>query len=264
MPTTRTHAIVRVSAACALTLTLGSAVTGNALASHESPSSAAPITTNTGATTPARPLPALLNAVTETIQGTRAASGACTYKSSLRLAPGEMAIREDELAVDPATCKVTVRRGTPADAPTAKRSTGGVGTAAIVGHSAGYNRSWVTDPVGATVNEVRTNVDWRWDGTSVGQATCWSSYWWLWESGWKKINDNQSCQYEAGQSRVHGSSFAHYLNDKFCAFVDTRVEYDRNHVWGHANGAITGDFNVRIWGGCSSWLSRHRQVVRTL
>lgn len=264
MPLFRIHSI-RLSAACALTLTLGAAVAASALASDESPRSAGPITTNTGDRAGTDiPLPALLNASIETIQGTRVAPGACKYTSSLRLAPDQTAVREDTLRMDPATCRMTVRRGTPADAPEAKRSTSEAGTAAIVGHSAGYFMTWLTDPPGWTVNSVRNDVDWRWDGTHVAQGTCGARYTWLGSSGWQKIADSHSCLYEAGQSQLHGSSFAHYLNRVFCAGIDTRAEYNRNNVYGMANGWLRGDSSVVAWGGCTSLLTARKELRRTL
>lgn len=263
MLTTRTR-IARLSTACALTLTLGAVTVGPALASHDSWGGSAPPTATSAEDDAGSSRPALLDADTATVQGRRMASGACKYKSSLSLAPDQMAVGQETIGVDDATCTMKVRRGTPADAPTAPTSADGVGTTAIVGHSAGYFKSFTEDPVFIDVNAVRNDVNWFWDGSRVAQMTCDKSFGLFAPTGWVLVASNTFCRYENNQTQSHSSSFAQFRNVPFCWPNTTETVYDRNNVYGMANGWLRGDSSVVNRGGCTNLLSTYSELRRTL
>jgi hypothetical protein len=234
----------------------------------------------------------LLNPVTATIKGERVAPGVCKYTSTLQLAPGEQAVQEDSIAIDDASCTMTVLRGTPADAKqvdgttqaegapagwsekeggaaaktasTAQGSDSVTANAAAAVHSAGYYKSYYEDPVGIDVNSVRNNVDWYWNGSYVYNGYCSYHYGWYSTSGWGLKENNFFCRYEDSQARVRSSSYAHFKNGIFCAFIDTHTYYDRNNAIGRRDGYLIGRVNAYKSGGCTGLLSFHTQLRRTL
>jgi hypothetical protein len=238
----------------------------------------------------------LVNAVTATVKGERVAPGTCKYSSSLQLAPGEQAIREDSIAFDDASCTMTVVRGTPADpsqpegapdattaesdpaawsykeggaAATGASSAPGVDsasatTALAAVHSAGYHKSYYEDPVGIDVNSVRNNVNWYWNGSYVYNGYCSYHYGWYSTSGWGLKENNFFCRYENSQTQVRSSSYVHFKNGIFCAFIDTHTYYDRNNAYGKYNGYLVGTVSAYKQGGCTGLLSFHHFLKRTL
>jgi len=231
--------------------------------------------------------PALRNSVTATLKGERVAPGACEYTSRLKLAPGEQAIREEEVASDPANCTMTVRRGTPADAiqsdsaePRSSRKEGGAAatagpsgrspdsaadqTAAAAVRSAGYYKSYFEDPVGIDVNSVRNSVDWYWNGSYVYNGYCRYNYGWYSPSGWGLKENNFFCRYENSQTQVRSSSYVHFKNGVFCFPLDTHTYYERNNAYGKYNGYLVGQVNWRKTGGCTGLLRFRTELRRTL
>jgi hypothetical protein len=57
-------------------------------------------------------------------------------------------------------------------------------------HSAGYSKTWLTDPCPApciVVNSVQNSIDWYWDGPYLTPGmveTCTARYEWAWQTGW--------------------------------------------------------------------------------
>jgi hypothetical protein len=228
--------------------------------------------------------PPLLNPITLDVKGKKVGN-VCEYSSSLELAPGQIAIREDSVLFDDATCTMRVQRGVPADIGTGPVDAGPAGqeggaaadgAAAAPGrslagvkrvaatHSAGYYKSYFEDPVGIDVNSVRNNVDWYWNGSYVYNGYCSYHYGWYSTSGWGLHENNFFCRYENSQTQVRSSSYAHFKNGIFCAFIDTHTYYDRNNAYGKYNGYLTGHVNWRKEGGCTGLLSFHAHLQRTL
>jgi hypothetical protein len=223
--------------------------------------------------------PPLVNPLTLDIQGQRIAPDNCRFTSALELAPGQPAVREDVIAVDDATCTMRVQRGVPADlaepAPepgTSQQSGRAVAqerfafarTRALATHSHGYHKSYYEDPVQLDVNSVRNDVDWYWNGSWVSSASCSYHYGWLSGSGWGLKENNFFCRYENSQTQVRSSSYAHFKNGIFCAFIDTHTYYDRNNAYGKYNGYLVGTVSASKSGGCTALLSFHHLLRRTL
>ncbi len=89
-------------------------------------------------------------------------------------------------------------------------------------------------------------------------------YGWYSTSGWGLKENNFFCRYENSQTQVRSSSYAHFKNGIFCAFIDTHTYYDRNNAYGKANGYLVGTVNAYKKGGCTGLLSFHTQLRRTL
>jgi hypothetical protein len=222
--------------------------------------------------------PPLINPTTHDIQGTRVTPNECAYSLTLTLAPGQRAVREDAVAENQTTCTMRVQRGVPADLTEAPEesgmsvasfsatptevSGGPIGTLAV--HSKGYHKSYYEDPVGIDVNSVRNNVDWVWNGSRVSNGLCEAHYGWFAGSGWGLHENNFFCRYESSQTQLRSSSFAHFKNGIFCAFIDTHTYYERNNAYGRANGDLVGTVNARKSGGCTGLLSFHHFLRRTL
>jgi hypothetical protein len=64
-------------------------------------------------------------------------------------------------------------------------------------------------------------------------------------------------------SQSESSSYVHFRNNIFCAFVDTHTYYDRNYVFGKPNGSLAWQWNTRKSGGCTSLLSFHHIAAYT-
>jgi hypothetical protein len=223
--------------------------------------------------------PPLVDPLTLDIQGQRVGPDRCQYTSTLELAPGEPAVREDVITVDDASCTMRVQRGVPADlaeaAPepgmseqsgsaVAKERGAFVRARTLATHSHGYHKSYYEDPVQLDVNSVRNDVDWTWNGSSVSGGSCSYHYGWLSGSGWGLKENNFFCRYENSQTQVRSSSYAHFKNGIFCAFIDTHTYYDRNNAYGKSNGNLVGTISASKSGGCTGLLSFHHLLRRTL
>jgi hypothetical protein len=231
-----------------------------------------------GGQTPATKSPPLVNPLTLDIQGDRVSPDACEYTLTLELAPGQTAVREDVVVDDDKTCTMRVQRGVPADlteAPEEEGMSGQSGWATATGgavdqigplavHSKGYHKSYFEDPPGIDVNSVRNDVDWVWNGSRVSNGICAYHYGWFSASGWGLHENNFFCRYESSQTQLRSSSYAHFKNGIFCAFIDTHTYYERNNAYGKANGNLVGTVNWRKTGGCTGLLSFHHFLRRTL
>ena len=215
--------------------------------------------------------------------GKQTASGDCTFTSTLELAPDEDVIQEDTIAVDDVGCTALVVRGKPKEdkpekadrhksgsaKPDKETEAAGPGGARALArsaatHSAGYYKSWFEDPPGIDVNSVRNNVNWYWNGSYVYSGTCSYNYGWFSASGWGLKENDFLCQYQNSQTQLRSSSYAHFKNGIFCAFIDTHTYYERNNAYGKYNGVLSGQVNWRKTGGCTGLLSFHTQLRRTL
>jgi hypothetical protein len=225
----------------------------------------------------------LVNPTLLQLVGKRTSSGGCAFTSTLELAPGEDVIQEDTVAVDEKGCTALVVRGKPiadkpekadrkksggakADEATAERASAGERGLAVslATHSKGYYQSWFEDPPGIDVNSVRNDVDWYWNGSYVYNGYCSYSYGWFSASGWGLKENDFFCRYENSQTQLRSSSYVHFKNGIFCAFIDTHTYYERNNAYGKFNGYLSGQVNWRKTGGCTGLLSFHTQLRRTL
>jgi len=120
------------------------------------------------------------------------------------------------------------------------------------------------DPPGIDVNSVRNDVDWYWNGSYVYNGYCSYSYGWFSASGWGLKENDFFCRYENSQTQLRSSSYVHFKNGIFCAFIDTHTYYERNNAYGKFNGYLSGQVNWRKTGGCTGLLSFHTQLRRTL
>lgn len=222
--------------------------------------------------------PPLVNPLTLDIAGKHVAGSACEFSSTVTLSPGEIAVREDVIAVDDASCTARVERGVPADvaeqpvesgmseesgsaAPDGETATSPADTQAV--HSKGYHKSYFEDPPGIDVNSVQNSVDWVWNGNTVSNGHCAYHYGWFSGSGWGLHENNFFCRYENNQTQVRSSSYAHFKNGVFCFFIDTHTYYNRNNAYGKANGYLVGQITWRKSGGCIGLLSFHHILKRT-
>ncbi|MGH2997286.1 MAG: hypothetical protein ACRDM9_13305, partial [Gaiellaceae bacterium] len=200
--------------------------------------------------------PPLVNPLTLDVAGKRVGPNVCEYTSTLEVAPGEVSVREDVIAVDDATCTMRVQRGVPADlaepadepgsstktgeaTPKPDRSLAGAGRA-LATHSKGYHKSYFEDPPGIDVNSVRNDVDWVWNGSTVSNGLCSYTYGWFAASGWGLKENNFFCRYENSQTQLRSSSYVHFKNGIFCLFIDTHTYYERNNAYGKWNGNLVG------------------------
>lgn len=221
----------------------------------------------------------------QTVQGVSDGAGGCAFNLSASLAPGATSTRVDEVAFNASSCQsqVALTSGASSAAETAEpsntdaTSSGDVVSPASSGlpqpadvivaaaaiHSAGYMKSWYQDPVGLVVNSVRNGTDWYWDRTCVRPPVFGSyRYTWFSPSGWSLQANNWSNFYSCAQST--SSSYAHFHNGIFCAFIATDTYYNRNTVHGQANGTLAGSINAVKSGGCIGLLSFHYSLRRTL
>ena len=132
-------------------------------------------------------------------------------------------------------------------------------------HSAGNYRSWVTDPPGFTVNSVQNDTNWYWNGSCVLSSplpTGAYHYTWLTATGWQKTTSNFNNTYTCTQTDV--SSYVLYTDGTFCALNATYVYYNRNHVYGRGNGTLAGHLDWHFLGACTSLLTMHSKLTRTL
>jgi hypothetical protein len=220
-------------------------------------------------------------ATIQTVAGTADSAGGCDFDLSGSLATSETILRMDEIAYSASTCqeRVALTSGAsaapeaPDNSQAAVAASGSV-TSALAGstpppgvagvrHSAGYLRSWYTDPAGITVNSVRDDTNWHWNGRCV-VAPVFGSFLYTWynASGWSLHENNWQNTYSCSQSV--SASYAHFYNGVFCIFDHTDVWYNRNTVNGESNGRLVGHVRHRKSGGCNGLLSFHSSLRRTL
>jgi hypothetical protein len=219
-------------------------------------------------------------AAVQTVTGQSDGLGGCAFDFSGSVGPSHAALRADEVAYSPSTCQSQVAYTSdgsaapeaPDPSQAAVVDSGSVGSPltgptppslAIAVHSAGYMQSWYQDPARIKVNSVTDSTDWRWNGSCVVAPVFGGNhYTWFSGSGWSLHENNWQNNYNCGQST--SSSYAHFFNGVFCAFVDTNTYYNRNTVHGHGNGVLTGSVHAVKSGGCTGLLSFHWSLKRTL
>jgi hypothetical protein len=221
----------------------------------------------------------LVSPTTETVQGLRTSDGSCSYSYALSLIPGQSAAGLKGVSDDTSTCRATIQTGQAinvvtgdsagssaagSDVASPTSTAGGQVIAAATTHSAGYYDSWTYDPAGIMVNEVRTSVNWYWNGTVVSNANCGYYTWWLSGDGWSRVGDSSSCKYASDYHNVSGTQTVHYKNPYFCAATSTDVYYSPNKVSGGQHGGLGGSVNWSDSGNCASLLNPYSVLVRTL
>jgi hypothetical protein len=205
------------------------------------------------------------------VAGTPLADGGCSYRlPELRLAPGQSAVRADEIA-QASGCSATFAEGTPAGAevrgaPTAPAT---AGSPCGASRSAGRLVQWTTDPVGIPTNADRSNVTWDWDCVSASFAPdgCSGSYWVLVASGWQVTSPGSACGTLADPPAVFADWTYVAGNDVFCPVAfrgkPTFVTYSQNRVIAGADGTLGAETVMVISGGCHRLLRAHVQLTRT-
>ncbi|MFF5255746.1 hypothetical protein ACFY4K_27395 [Streptomyces leeuwenhoekii] len=226
----------------------------------------------------------------QTVQGTKDDGGGCAFDVRLSLAPGEKAVRADQIRIDPARCvtEMAVTRDI-ATAPATATATAPAGTAveskraaptpaaresrearkaregarAYVRSRGHYRTSW-RDSAGREANAVRTDVDWSWNGQDC-VLPGWGAYSYVWSTAdgwqlgandWRNVHD---CDRQTSSSAVH------YGNDGvFCPGADTDVYYDRTTVHGTREGRLESEGKSRVDGGCADRLAFHHELIRSL
>lgn len=237
---------------------------------------------------------ALRNATMYVKQGARLSDGNCKFSGELVLRPGQQAIEERQVALNPSNCQARMERGTPPNNTgiTTTRSvsdyvTDGVvqesdfrgsqdasnadtsRTLASTTRSRGFYKTWWEDPVNLDVNSVQNSTDWRWNGTRVsGPVYGGYDQYWLGASGWRRLSNDWNNYYTSYQTT--SSSKVHFRNGIFCEVITgtfgspTHAYYDRNKVRGRYNGDLVGDPGTWVTGGCTGLLSFNQQLRRTL
>lgn len=114
-----------------------------------------------------------------------------------------------------------------------------------------YTTTWY-DPVGLEVNHVADTVNWNWNGYTTYFNWGGDSREWLWVTGW--FEASHAINYYSGSTQVGVWTDDHMQNNRFCAGQTTNVWYQRNGVYGYANGAKGGSVGSSANGGCASWL----------
>lgn len=217
-----------------------------------------------------------------TIQGTSDGEGGCHFEDGASLAPGEDLVSTQEVAYNPETCESRLATSeTPIggeDVPPSERGVGGQegqaeleaaqapseDTGAQQTRSSGHLWSWYEDPPGIKVTEVENRTTWSWDGSNVlsspapvgGYTIDYFS-----TSGWGV--EEQDWQNSYNSEETTSSTYTHFRNGIFCAFITTHVYADRNTVHGQADGNLNGNWSWRKSGGCNGLLSFNSQLERT-
>jgi hypothetical protein len=130
--------------------------------------------------------------------------------------------------------------------------------------SAGYLKTWWTDPVHITVNSVQDSTTWKWSGTGHCVKGISGGYvlTWFRPSGWRLLSNSWNNSYNCTETTT--ASRVLYKNSVFCAFDPTYALYNPNMVNGRQNGDLVGTWNDRVYGSvCVHLLRSHWQLKRT-
>ncbi|MEU0739067.1 hypothetical protein [Streptomyces sp. NPDC006134] len=220
----------------------------------------------------------------ETVRGTKNRDGSCAFTFALSLAPGEKAVRGDQVRVDPARCvtEVAVTRDAAASDKTPAASGASVrreqvrptpqGTVtretrdeprAYVRARGHLRTSW-RDTSGREAHAVRNDVDWNWNAQNCVTPN-WGGYGYNWSTGdgWELRADDWRNVYDC--SRQTSSSAVRYGNNGvFCPGQATDAHYDRSTVHGTWDGRLEGEWKSWIAGGCADRLAFHHELRRSL
>jgi len=122
-------------------------------------------------------------------------------------------------------------------------------------------RSWSWDPLGLVLNWLSTNLEWSYDGSSIGTydgsydtfAYSGITHWYLDGSVQYSQSGNPDwCQADATATFVN---WDWHNSDKA-----TYVKYDDNKAVGYPDGSADGSVDVYIWGE-DSWLLSYNSVL---
>ncbi len=186
-------------------------------------------------------------------QGKRLDGGGCSFSRSFNLRKGET-ITEIELAFDPETCRSVVAVQSTGESFT---STLGLRTAGVPAPDVATLHSWWADPVGLHVNDMTNVVGWNGDGTCA--APPWSApfedfdYDLLEQTGW--YLGFHLWDHGANCDGVVSQSDARFINDTFCATLQTNTYYQPNFVEGLPDGSADFESARDKDGICSFLLS---------
>jgi len=242
----------------------------------------------------------LINPVTSTLSGHLLPSAApdtipdqCQF--SLSLAPGEKSIearRVSEINVDRVqnTCNALFEVGQPAEATaltpaeaanlvqTSENASSSVplrtgaatppnrqpGVAQATVQSAGFLKTWWTDPINITINSVQDSTTWTWSGTGncVNGILGGNSLTWFTPSGWFVASNSWQNTFNCTQTT--SASTVKFQNNVFCLGVSTFANYLPNQVNGRQDGTLVGTWNDTISGNiCVNLVTFHKQLTRT-
>jgi hypothetical protein len=242
----------------------------------------------------------LINPVTKNISGNllspalpHAVREACQF--SVSLAPGEKSIearRVSEINVDRAhgTCNALFEVGQPAEAAaltpaeaanlkqTSENASSAVpvrigaaaplsqqpGVAQATVQSAGFLKTWWTDPINITINSVQDSTTWTWSGTGncVNGILGGNSLTWFTPSGWFVASNSWQNTFNCTQTT--SASTVKFQNNIFCVGISTFANYLPNQVNGQQNGTLVGTWNDTISGNiCVNLVTFHHQLTRT-
>jgi hypothetical protein len=199
----------------------------------------------------------LRNATRSLVHGTRTAYGCDFAVPTLRLARHEKAVETRQVMVDLGTCTTIWETGTPTQpddgtsmltvvAKTTRKSplqrhgksTDPVANPAGVG--SGYEKGWITDIPGLTVNSVQSNLSWSWNGSCTTGGSGTTDYFWRSGTGWSAPYNNSSTLYPSCSIQRVGST-ADFVNNGFCPSPWSVWAYYRDiTVTGWYNGTLTG------------------------
>lgn len=216
------------------------------------------------------PLPAGVNAAQthqHLVQG-HSDGFTCSFASQVTVSPGFAGQEDDEVALNPNTCQAVVASG-PIQASSVSSDAPSPALAATpysvcnCTESAGYIKTWWTDPISATVTSLRDDIDW------ITYQGCNDFYdprhaqTYLWETGW--ISDYQNNYTHLSCGAAISNSDALMENGSFpaCAvtFETAYTHYNYNHeAAGKANGDLViaqNDYASSTFSICVNLLSWH-------
>lgn len=226
------------------------------------------------------PGPPLLNAVTQTMQGTKAADGSCIWHPPpLTLQPGQTSVESEQVSADLTNCTTVVETGTPAQttltqpsgeqiASSQPQSTvQGTGRVRRLSRASGYTASEATfrvtyyDPFNVDVNHVDSIIAWTWgNGSCIVGYTPTSGTYAEGYTGWSRSDWNYygltSCESDYSYS---SADFANYI---FCV-PPTYTHYYNVWVRGGYLGGYGGNVDsVSATGGCTYLLHWSQQLTK--
>jgi hypothetical protein len=197
------------------------------------------------------------------MQGELLPNGNCSFPVPvLELAPGQTSVEAVQVSADYSVCSESVAIGSPQG--DAVPSQGRRRATAVT--SKGYFRIEWDDVAEIDVNDVKSNITWKHDGSCVVSASGTPNYSWNKVTGWTQVSKSSALTPTQCPSRAFWAS-SHYQNSVFCWPATVHVYYDRVTVYGYYDGYLgsslggTSD-NSRTIYGCLP-LHWHAQLIRT-
>lgn len=197
----------------------------------------------------------------------------CVFSSDTIAPPGFAGEEEDEVAFNPNTCQAVVATGpiqatdVSTDAPTPNSAqTAGPVPYSVCNciESAGFVKTWWTDPVDITVTSLRDDVDWiTYQGCNqyydpVHKQT------YFWESGWSSDYQDNYTHMSCGAAISNSDALMENGVFPACAadFETAYTHYNYNHeAVGKGNGSFeqaTNDWASSSFDVCWRLLSWHK------